>query len=138
MHSHHREGGSPQVGGVEQPYIDQRISLELNPESKIAHEAVMHEHLEAVYQVLSALTLEEFDKAKKITENQLGFVKHREAMQRQKPENFPAEYHDLAMAHHRAAENLAQAIPSHNLKLILPHLEQTVHACVACHRMYKT
>lgn len=98
----------------------------------------MQEHFETIYQIVAALALEEFDQAKKITESQLGFTKHREAMQRQKPENFPPEYHDLAMAHHRTAENLAHAMLSRNLKLILPHLEQTLHACVACHRIYKT
>lgn len=137
-HLHHKGGESPQVGGIEQSYVDQRISLGLSTKAKKAHEAVMHEHFEAIYQILAALALEEFDKAQEITESRLGFAKHREAMQRQKPENFPPEYHDLAMAHHRAAENLAQAMPSHKLKLILTHLEQTLHACVACHRAYKT
>jgi len=137
-HLHHKEGEGQQTGDMRQPYVDQRVSLGLSPEDKKAHEAVMHEHFEAIYQILAALSLEEFDKAQEITESQLGFAKHREAMQRQKPENFPPEYHDLAMAHHRAAEDLAQAMPSHNLKLILPYLEQTVHACVACHRVYKT
>jgi hypothetical protein len=137
-HLHHKEGGEQQTGDVGQPYVDQRVSLGLSPEDKKAHAAVMHEHFEAIYQIVAALALEEFDKAQEITESQLGFTKHREAMQRQKPENFPPEYHDLAMAHHRAAEDLAQAMPSHNLKLILPHVEQTLHACVACHRVYKT
>lgn len=136
-HLHHKEGGRLQTRDMRQPYVDHRVSLSLSPEDKKAHEAVMHEHFEAIYQILLALNLEEFDKAQEITEAQLGFAKHREAMQRQKPENFPSEYHDLAMAHHRAAENLAQAIPSHKLKLILTHLEQTLHACVACHRVYK-
>ncbi len=136
-HPHHTEGGILKVQEIEQSDVDQRISLGLNPEAKKAHGAVMHDHFEAIDQILIALTQEKFDKAQKITESQLGFAKHREAMQRQKPENFPAEYHDLAMAHHRAAENLARAMPSHNLQLILPYLEQTVHACVACHRVYR-
>ncbi|MEX2490179.1 MAG: hypothetical protein WD425_00305 [Nitrospirales bacterium] len=127
-----------QTEDMRQPYVDQRVSLDLSPEDKKAHEAVMQEHFETIYQIVAALALEEFDQAKKITESQLGFTKHREAMQRQKPENFPPEYHDLAMAHHRTAENLAHAMLSRNLKLILPHLEQTLHACVACHRIYKT
>jgi len=137
-HHHHKEGGGQQTGDMRQPYVDQRVSLGLSPEDKNTHEAVMQEHFETIYQILAALSLEEFDKAQEITEAQLGFAKHREAMQRQKPENFPSEYHDLAMAHHRAAENLAQAMPSHKLKLILTRLEQTLHACVACHRAYKT
>ena len=137
-HPHHKKGGSPQVVGIGQSSVDQRSSLGLSPEARAAHEAVMHEHFEAIYQIVAALALEEFDKAQEITERQLGFAKHREAMQRQKPESFPPEYHDLAMAHHRAAENLAHAILSHKLKLIFTHLEQTLHTCVACHRVYKT
>ena len=137
-HLHHKEGGGQQTGDMGHPSVDQRVSLDISSEDKNAHAAVMQEHFEAIYQIVAALALEEFDKAQEISESQLGFAKHREAMQRQKPENFPPEYHDLAMAHHRAAEDLAHAMPSHNLKLILPHLEQTLHACVACHRVYKT
>lgn len=137
-HLHHKEGGGHQTGDMRQPYVDQRVSLDLSPEDKKVHEAVMQEHFETIYKIVAALALKEFDQAKKIAESQLGFAKHREAMKRQKPENFPPEYHDLAMAHHRTAENLAHAMPSHNLELILPHLEQTLHACVACHRVYKT
>ncbi len=137
-HIHHMDGGEIQNGDRGQPSIDQRVSLGLSPEEKHAHAAVMHEHFEAIYQIMAALAREEFDKAQELTESQLGFAKHREAMRRQKPENFPPEYHDLAMAHHRAAEDLAHAISSHNLKLILPHVEQTLQACVACHRVYKT
>ena len=70
---------------------------------------------------MEALVHEEFDKTQNITESQLGFQKHREAMQRQNPEDFPPAYHDLAMVHHRVAETLAQAMASHALKLILPH-----------------
>ena len=137
-HLHHKEGGGQQTGDMGQPSVEQRVSLDLSPKDKIAHAAVMHEHFEAIYQIVAALALEEFDKAQEITKSQLGFAKHREAMQRQKPDNFPPEYHDLAMAHHRAAEDLAQTMLSHNLKLILPRVEQTLHACVACHRVYKT
>ena len=68
---------------------------------------------------------------------QLGFAKHREAMRRQQPEAFPPIYDDLTMAHHEAAEELAHAMPSHDLKEILPHLERTLRTCVACHQTFE-
>ncbi len=120
-----------------QPEGDQRISLGLSPDARNAHEAVMREHLEAIHQIVASLSREDFTQAQEITENQLGFAKHREAMQRQNPEDFPPEYHDLAMAHHHAAEDLVKVIPSKNLNQILPSLEQTLKACVVCHQVYR-
>jgi hypothetical protein len=139
-HSHHmdhmsKSSSSLQVEG--QPEGDQRISLGLSPDARNAHEAVMREHLEAIHQIVAALSRDDFTQAQEITESQLGFAKHREAMQRQNPEDFPPEYHDLAMAHHHAAEKLVKAIPSKNLNQILPSLEQTLKACVDCHRVYR-
>ncbi len=46
---------------------------------------------------------------------------HRQAMAQQQPENFPPAYHDLAMAHHEAAEEL-ERISTKDLKQILPQL----------------
>lgn len=116
---------------------DRRVSLGLDPAAVERHQAIMHAHLEAVHGIVAALSREDYAKARAITEHELGFAKHREAMRLQKPEDFPAAYHDLAMAHHEAAETLAKAIPSRDMKLILPQLERTLHACVACHRAYK-
>ena len=58
-------------------------------------------------------------------------------MARQQPENFPPAYHDLAMAHHEAAEHLAGIIPTKDLKQIIPKLNDVLKACVACHREYR-
>lgn len=41
------------------------------------------------------------------------------------------------MAHHRVAEELAEIIPSKDMKRILPHLERTMKACVACHQAFR-
>ena len=73
-----------------------------------------------------------------MTETHLGFFKHRQAMMEQKPEDFPPAYHDLAMAHHQAAEELARVIPSQDLHAILPKLDGVLKACVACHLAFKT
>jgi hypothetical protein len=58
-------------------------------------------------------------------------------MQREQGTPFPPRYQELAMAHHQAAEDLAGIIPSKDMKKILPHLERTMQACVACHQAYK-
>ncbi len=114
-----------------------RSALKLSPPAEKVHRAVMREHLEAIHEIVSALAEGNFSKAEHITITQLGFAKHREAMGRQQPEAFPRIYHDLAMAHHQAAEELARAMPSHDVKEILPRLERTLLACVACHQAFE-
>ena len=114
-----------------------RSAFVLSPSAEKAHRAVMLEHLESIHEIVKALAQANFSKAEYIAMTELGFAKHREAMRRQQPENFPPVYHDLAMAHHEAAEELAQAMPSHDLKEILLHLERTLNACVACHQTYQ-
>ena len=68
---------------------------------------------------------------------ELGFLKHHQAMQREGGATFPPKYHELAMAHHQKAEDLAKVILSKDLEMILPELERTIGACVSCHRAYK-
>jgi cytochrome c556 len=75
--------------------------------------------------------------AKGLTESHLGFFMHRQAMVQQQPEHFPPAYHDLAMAHHEAAEELARIIPTKDLKQILPKFNNVLKACVACHLEFK-
>ena len=135
-HSHH-DHSSPSVH--EEPpsgSSESLVTLALDPDAQIALNAVMREHLEAVHQIVEALAEENFQRAQAVTEKQLGFAKHREAMRRQMPQNFPPEYHDLAMAHHHAADDLSKAISSKQLPRILPALARTLKACVACHRVY--
>lgn len=65
------------------------------------------------------------------------FAKHHEAMQREQGAALPKEYQELAMAHHQAAEDLAEVIPTRKMKPILQNLERTIKACVDCHQSYK-
>jgi len=62
---------------------------------------------------------------------------HQQAMAQQQPGNFPPDYHDLAMAHHAAAEELARIIPTKDLEQILPQFNNVLKARVACHLEYK-
>jgi cytochrome c556 len=58
-------------------------------------------------------------------------------MARQEPADFPPAYHDLAMAHHAAAQKLADVMPTKDLKRILPEFNNVLRACVACHLEYR-
>lgn len=121
------------------PYLtpDTRQSLPLSPSAGTEHRAVMLQHLETIQAIVNALVEEDYELAKGLTESHLGFFMHRQAMALQQPENFPPAYHDLAMAHHEAAEELARIIPTKDLKQIMPRMNDVLKACVACHLEYK-
>ena len=130
---HHHERARPN------PYVeaDTRHPIPLPPLEGKEHRAVMLQHLETLQVIVNALVEEDYELAKGLTESHLGFFMHRQAMASQQPENFPPAYHDLAMAHHAAAEELARIIPTKDLKQILPQLNNVLKACVACHLEYK-
>jgi hypothetical protein len=117
------------------PYLtsDTRHPITLSSPAGKEHRAVMLQHLESIQVIVNALVEEDFELAKGLTESHLGFFMHRQAMASQQPENFPPAYHDLAMAHHAAAEELARIIPTKDLKQILPQFNNVLKACVACH-----
>lgn len=121
------------------PYLtsDTRHPIPLSSTAGKEHRAVMLQHLETIQVIVNALVEEDYELAKGLTESHLGFFMHRQAMAHQQPENFPAAYHDLAMAHHEAAEELARIIPTKDLKRILPQFNNVLKACVACHLEYK-
>ncbi len=121
------------------PYLspDTRHTIPLSSPAGREHRAVMLQHLETIQVIMNALLEEDYELAKGLTESHLGFFMHRQAMASQQPENFPPAYHDLAMAHHEAAEELARIIPSKDLKQILPKFNNVLKACVACHLEFK-
>lgn len=121
------------------PYLtsDTRQPIPLSSSAGKEHRAVMLQHLETIQVIVNALVEEDYDLATGLTESHLGFFVHRQAMAHQQPENFPPAYHDLAMAHHEAAEELARIIPTRDLKQILPRFNNVLKACVACHLEFK-
>jgi len=121
------------------PYLtsDTRQPIPLSSSDAKEHRAVMLQHLETIQVIVNALVEEDYELAKGLTESHLGFFMHRQAMAQQQPENFPPGYHDLAMAHHEAAEELARIIPSKDMKQILPRFNNVLKACVACHLEFK-
>src|SRR5512146_787301 len=116
---------------------DTRQPVALSSSAGKEHRAVMLQHLESIQVIVNALVEEDYELAKGLTESHLGFFMHRQAMAYQQPENFPPAYHDLAMAHHAAAEELARIIPTKDLKQILPQFNNVLKACVACHLEFK-
>jgi len=116
---------------------DTRQPVPLSSSAGKEHRAVMLQHLETIQLIVNALVEEDYEIAKGLTESHLGFFMHRQAMASQQPENFPPAYHDLAMAHHATAEELARIIPTKDLKQILPRFNNVLKACVACHLEFK-
>lgn len=133
QYEHHvAESGAP---GESQE--DERVALTIGAGAKAGLMLTMREHLEAINSIVAALGRQDFEKAAKVAREELGFSKHHQAMKREAGATFPSKYHELAMAHHQAAEDLAKAIPSKDFPMILVQLEKTMSACVACHRAYK-
>lgn len=116
---------------------DSRQALGLTGVVQEAVRKTMREHLEVLHAIVAALAREDYDKAAAIAHEDLGFPKHHQAMQREQGASLPPEYQELAMAHHRVAEELAEMIPSKDMKRILPHLGRTMKACVACHQAFR-
>lgn len=144
----HRQGERPN------PYLtsDTGYSIPLSSSAGKERRAVMLQHLETIQVIVNALVEEDYELAKGLTESHLGFFMHRhlvsparpQARQAapfpgapQQPENFPPASHDLAMARHEAAEELARIIPTKDLKQILPRFNNVLKACVACHLEFK-
>lgn len=129
---------APGVSGVTPAHLpDVRTPIPLEADARQEHRAVMLQHLETIQAIVAALAEEDYTLAQGLTETHLGFFMHRHAMARQQPENFPPAYHDLAMAHHAAAEKLADVMPTKDLKRILPEFNNVLKACVACHLEYR-
>lgn len=129
---------APGASGVTPAHLpDVRTPIPLEADARQEHRAVMLQHLETIQAIMAALAEEDYTLAQGLTETHLGFFMHRHAMARQEPENFPPAYHDLAMAHHAAAEKLADVMPTKDLKRILPEFNNVLKACVACHLEYR-
>ncbi|HEX5646359.1 MAG TPA: hypothetical protein VFX56_05265 [Nitrospira sp.] len=116
---------------------DKRVVLGLSLVAEAGLKLTMREHLESIRDIVAALGRQDFDRAATVARVELGFSKHHQAMKQEAGATFPPKYHDLAMAHHQAAEDLAKVIPSKDLRTILPQLERTIGVCVSCHRVYR-
>jgi hypothetical protein len=134
---HEHEHPVNKEGGPTGSRQNERLALDLSEQASVGMKLTMREHLEAIRNIVAALGQQDFEQAAKVAHDELGFPKHHQAMQREGGATFPPKYHELAMAHHQDAEDLAKVIPSKDLKTILPQLERTIGACVSCHQAYK-
>ncbi len=134
-HPHQMEMGKQ--AGPSAMAKDSRQALGLSPAVQEGLKLTMREHMESLQAIVAALAQEDYEKAAAVAHEELGFPKHHQAMEREAGSTFPPKYHELAMAHHQEAEDLAKVLPSKDLKTILPKLETTIGACVSCHRAYK-
>lgn len=134
---HEHEHSMIMEGAPVERHQDERMALNLSQEAQTGMKLTMREHLEAIRDIVASLGRQEFAQAAKVAHEDLGFPKHHQAMQREAGATFPPKYHELAMAHHQEAEDLAKVILSKDYKTILPQLERTIGACVSCHRAYK-
>jgi hypothetical protein len=132
VHGHQRQSRS-------NPYSisDTRRPISLSAMAVKEHRTAMLLHLETIQAIVNALVEEDYELARSLTGSHLGFFMHRQVMAKQDPYNFPPRYHDLAIVHYEAAEELARVIPTRDLKRILPSFNDVLKACVACHRQYK-
>ena len=115
----------------------ERYPLTLPQSAQEGLKLTMREHLEAIKAIVGALAYEDFTKAAKVAHEELGFSKHHLAMQREEGATFPPAYHELAIAHHEAAETLGEVILTKDFKQILRQLDFTIHACVKCHQAFR-
>ncbi|TAK09923.1 MAG: hypothetical protein EPO39_01155 [Candidatus Manganitrophaceae bacterium] len=116
---------------------DSRVPLNLPPAVREVMDQTMREHLEALQKILAAMAGGKYDEAASLAHEELGFPKHHQVMQREQGAVFPKRYQEMAMDHHRKAEDLAKALSSKEMNKILPALDQTIIGCVNCHRVFK-
>jgi hypothetical protein len=134
MDHQHQVGKEPERAD---PARIQQQALGLPPAVQEGLKLTMREHLESLQAIVASLGRQEFEQAAKVAHEELGFPKHHQAMQREAGATFPPKYHELAMAHHQAAEDLAAVIPSRDIKQILPQLDRTMKACIVCHQAFR-
>lgn len=129
---HHRESHP-------NPYLtsDTRHPIPLSGAAGREHRAVMLQHLETIQAIVNALVEEDYELAQGLAESHLGYFTQRRALAMQEVEKFPPSYHELTIAHHEAAGELARSISMRDLKQILPPLNNVLKTCVACHLEYK-
>ncbi len=116
---------------------DSRVPLNLPPAVREVMNQTMREHLETLQKIVAEMAGGRYDEAASLAHEELGFPKHHQIMQREQGAVFPKRYREMAMDHHRKAEDLAKALSSKEMNKILPALDQTIIGCVNCHRVFK-
>lgn len=124
-------------GATKAATSDNRVTLNLNPTAQEGLKLTMREHLAALQEIVASLAHEDYKQAAAVAHRDLGFPKHHQAIQREQSAVFPEKYQELAMTHHQAAEDLAAAISTKKMNLILNKLGRAMEVCVGCHQSYR-
>lgn len=130
-------------GGMQQTMEDQRESAGIPDKMKVHHLARMRNHLEAIHDIIDALSKDEYDQASQIARNELtmrqgmgqgmgkgqgmGFCK----------EMTKQEFQALGMGFHDSAEKLADILQKGDRKASLSALSNTLNYCIQCHAAYR-
>jgi hypothetical protein len=70
---------------------DSRVPLGLREGAEAGLKLTMREHLEAIHDIVTALSRQDFENAAKVAQDELGFSKHHEAMKREAGGDFSFE-----------------------------------------------
>ncbi len=98
---------------------------------------VMLQHLETLDQIVAALAEGNYPLAQMQAQAHGAFFARRMQMIKQRFQEFPPNFRELAMAHQSATEALAESVSTKDVAKILPKLDGVLKACTACHRAFK-
>ena len=114
--------------------FDKRISLELNPMQKNHQLKNMRSHLEAIQNIITLLTAEEFDEASKVAYTKLGSTTEMKLM----CASFGDEgFEHLGLEFHESADEMSEIFKGRDKNESLKALSNTMSYCVQCHATYR-
>ncbi len=116
---------------------DTRQAVPIGEAAGQEYRDVMLQHLETLDQIVAALAEGNFTLAQMQAQAHGAFFARRMQMIKQRFEDYPPNFRELAIAHQSATEALADSIPTKDVAKILPKLDGVLKACTACHRAFK-
>ncbi|GKS60118.1 hypothetical protein YTPLAS18_36450 [Nitrospira sp.] len=115
---------------------DTRQVLPLSESAVREHRDVMLQHLETLDQIVGALAKGNFVLAEMQANAHASFFERRMLTVKQRFEDYPPNFQQLALNHQTATDSLAASIPSKDFGKIIPALDGVLKACTACHRAF--
>ncbi|TLS75607.1 cytochrome c [Mariprofundus erugo] len=113
---------------------DNRISLGLKGPQKQHQLANMRAHLEAVSDIVDALSRGEFDQASDTASRKLGMTPQMKMMCNSFKQD---DFRTLAFSFHESGDELAKVLKTHDMSASLQALRTTMQFCTTCHSTYR-
>ncbi len=113
---------------------DKRISLKLNPMQKNHQLMNMRDHLEAVQNIVTLLSTENYDEASKIAYTKLGSTTEMKLMCASFGDK---NFENLGLEFHKSADRMSEIFKSKDKNKSLKALSNTMNFCVQCHVTYR-